>query len=490
MNKKEKKELDLEILKLTESEKIEYSKYELDLKNLKAYVSTRNYCEGRSNITRLVVEIGYSLRTARNYIAGYKLEGMSYFAHGNKGNKCQNKIPDEIQEKIVDLYVEKYIGTSYAQYLEIIAIDLDIKISITSLISILRKSFILTPRTTITTRRKTIKRFNELKKREKNGEKCVNIPKHATALSLKDAHPTRPRKSKFGELIQADACERVWFGTEKLHLHIAVDDCTGALVGAYFDTQETLKGYYNMTKQMLDEYGVPLIILTDKRTVFEYKRKSDTSIAEKDTYTQYAYMCKTLGVELRTTSVAQAKGRVERMGQTLQGRLPTEFKRASITTMEAANEFLKEYIPKFNQKFAAPINSHDSVFVPIEPEQTEMSLSVLSERVIGNGSSILYEKKRYIPINKNGTHIYFNKKTRGLVAKTLTNKLFFTVYDETYALKEIPLHEPADQPTAFKFKEQKEHKTYIPAANHPWRNSQFSDFRDFIAKKNKYKAYN
>lgn len=35
------------------------------------------------------------------------------------------------------------------------------------------------------------------------------------------------------------------------HLHIALDDSTGNIVGGYFDKEETLNGYYHVTKQPL-----------------------------------------------------------------------------------------------------------------------------------------------------------------------------------------------------------------------------------------------
>ena len=62
---------------------------------------------------------------------------------------------------------------------------------------------------------------------------------------------------------------------------------------------------------------------------------------ENDTYTQFAYACKTFGVEIKTTSVSQAKGRVERMFWTLQSRLPTLLRLAGVATIEQANEYLK-----------------------------------------------------------------------------------------------------------------------------------------------------
>lgn len=104
-------------------------------------------------------------------------------------------------------------------------------------------------------------------------------------------------------MIQMDASVHNWFGNIKTQLHIAVDDATGAIVGAYFDSQETLHGYYNVLHQILTTYGVPYKFLTDKRTVFEYKQKKSPSV-EEDTFTQFGYACNQLGIEIQTTSIA------------------------------------------------------------------------------------------------------------------------------------------------------------------------------------------
>lgn len=93
------------------------------------------------------------------------------------------------------------------------------------------------------------------------------------------------------------------------HLHLAVDDATGRITGAWFDTQETLNGYYHVFNQILTNYGIPYKFFTDKRTVFTYKKKNSPSLDE-DTYTQFAYACKQLGVELESSSVPQAKAMV------------------------------------------------------------------------------------------------------------------------------------------------------------------------------------
>ena len=50
-------------------------------------------------------------------------------------------------------------------------------------------------------------------------------------------------------------------------------------------------------------------------------------------------------------STSQAKGRVERLWETFQDRLITEFKLAKVNTIEQANIFFKSYLKKYNKNF-------------------------------------------------------------------------------------------------------------------------------------------
>ncbi|MFR1450123.1 MAG: hypothetical protein ACLSSU_09310 [Beduini sp.] len=68
---------------------------------------------------------------------------------------------------------------------------------------------------------------------------------------------------------------------------------------------------------------------TDRRTIFEYKRKNN-AFDDEDTFTQFSYACHNLGVDIKTTSIAQAKGGIERMNQTFQSRLPIELRRVDV----------------------------------------------------------------------------------------------------------------------------------------------------------------
>lgn len=72
---------------------------------------------------------------------------------------------------------------------------------------------------------------------------------------VRTTHPTQPRSKYFGEELQMDASQHVWFGSTKTHLHTAIDDATGMIVAGWFDTQETRNGYYQITKQFLTQFA-------------------------------------------------------------------------------------------------------------------------------------------------------------------------------------------------------------------------------------------
>ena len=94
---------------------------------------------------------------------------------------------------------------------------------------------------------------------------------------------------------------------------------------------------------------------------FEYKKKNHL-LDDEDTFTQFSYSCKKLGVEIKTTSVPEAKGRIERLNETFQSRLPIELRRADVKTIEQANLFLNSYIKKYNERFALHLNITKSVY--------------------------------------------------------------------------------------------------------------------------------
>ena len=311
------------------------------------------------NKERAAITLGCTVRHVNRMLKGYNERGKAYFVHGNKGRKPANTIPDETRKLVVDLYRTKYYEANFEHFTELLGKYEGIRISPSAVASILEAEYILSPRVTKAKKKRISDELKAQKKAAKTQKETDQIKTNLVAVE--DAHSRRPRAAYFGELEQMDATPHEWILGRIWHLHLAIDDASGRIVGGWFDTQETLNGYYHVFHQILTTYGIPYKFFTDRRTVFTYKKKNSSSINE-DTYTQFAYACKQLGVELESSSIPQAKGRVERLNQTLQSRLPIELRLAGITTIDAANEFLNSYIKEFNEKFALPLNCIKSVF--------------------------------------------------------------------------------------------------------------------------------
>ncbi len=450
-------------------------KVELDMDENLKYETIKKLVETNGNKNATIVKLQCTLRHVNRMIKGYMEKGKEFFVHGNKGRKPIHTISDETKQLVIDLYKNKYFDGNFTHFTELLAEHENITISVSAIKGILMSQNILSPRATRTTRKNFKKKLEEIQEKSglSDGEKKYIAE---TIIAIEDAHPRRPRCAYFGEMIQMDASLHNWFGESKTQLHIAIDDSTGSIIGAYFDPEETLKGYYNVLNQILTEYGIPHMFFTDRRTVFEYTKKKAPSI-EEDTFTQFGYACKQLGIEIKTSSVPQAKGRVERLFQTLQSRLILELRLAGVTTIEEANEFLNSYIKKFNAKFALPIDHSKSVFEK-QPSNTEinLTLAVLTDRKIDNGHCIRFNNKYYKPVDADNTPVYHRKGTDVLVIKSFNGELYASINDKIYGLEEVAIKETFSKNFDISKEEPRQNKKYIPPMSHPWKHASFMNF--------------
>ena len=298
-------------------------------------------------------------------------------------------------------------------------------------------------------------------------------------LKIEDAHPRQEKPKYFGEIIEMDGSFHNWFGNTKCCLHLAIDLCSGNVVGGFFDTQETLKGYYTVYKQILENYGIPVCFKTDNSTVFNYESLSkENRTSDKDVLTQFGYACKILGTDLKTTSVSQAKGTIERANGTFQGRLVQELRLDGITNINDANDYLiKVFIPNFNKRFALNYKKLPNAF-ETSPNKNKINytLAVLSTRKIDNGNSIKFKNKYYQPIDSNSNLKCFIKGTECLVIEAFDGSLLVTIDDEIYALKELKSHKyisPELDNVPNNISKQK--RIYIPPMSHPWKANSFKN---------------
>ena len=158
-----------------------------------------------------------------------------------------------------------------------------------------------------------------------------------------------------------------------------------------------------MSRQIFKNFGVPLALYADGSSIF-FPKDDKLTLEEQlvgitEPTTQYGRMMKFLGVDLIPAGSSQAKGRIERLWDTLHDRLRTEFRRHNITTLDAANEFLKTYIPKFNKKFVIEPQDKKSSFMEL-PKFVNLDylLSVKYTRTVFLSNFSLFNSNLKTPI--------------------------------------------------------------------------------------------
>ena len=346
-------------------------------KDLKRATLIEACIKGECTIKQVANALGLSERRVKQIKKEVKENGVKSIQHGNRGRKPKNTISDETRKWILELRSSyEYEISNFKHFQELLKERENIDISYSALYNILRNAGIKSP-----------------KKHRK------------TKL-----HHRRKRKECEGMMLQADGTPFDWFETgEKYSLHGFIDDATGKITGLYMCKNECLLGYLEVLRQTLENYGIPISLYPDKYSVFFPPKKVDDHITIEEQLngrekgiTQFGRIVEELGIEMFPASSPQAKGRIERLWETLQSRLVTEFRINKIKTIDEANTFLIEYIGKYNSKFAIKATNNKSVFLKL-PKRYNLDelLCVKFERTIDNAGVFSINNSKFQIIDKN-----------------------------------------------------------------------------------------
>lgn len=189
----------------------------------------------------------------------------------------------------------------------------------------------------------------------------------------------RPRKEYFGELEQFDGSYHLWFenrfvdefGTPiEVCLLASIDDATGEITKAKFAANEGVVAVCSFWKEYVEELGKPVGIYLDKFSTYKINHKS--AVDNSELMTQFQKIMKELAIQLITAHSAEAKGRVERLFQTLQDRLVKEMRLEGINNPSEGNIFLRDiFIPAFNRMFSVVPAKTGSVHKPLLKEEKQ-----------------------------------------------------------------------------------------------------------------------
>lgn len=388
---------------------------------------TQGKMTGKKACARLGITRTHLWRLKKRYSEG----GPGSLAHGSAGRESPRKTDPERAKAIVCLYEGKYSGFNVRHFREKLASCEGIEESYSTVLRILSAAGIESPMAH--------------KKKKKKG------------------HPSRPRRESFGELVQIDASIHEWVpgSGEKWALHGAIDDSTGIVLALHFEKEETLAGYREMMRIILKDYGIPSELYSDNRTVFTSKASRDGTA--RDSHIQFADWMMVLGVSIITTSVPQAKGKIERLWKTLQSRLVNEMRLLGIRDMEGANAYLPEFVREYNSSLGVEPDMGESEFSP-SPSESELRaiMSVRLDRISDNGSCFSYKNGRYQLYGDDGSPIVFPKGTRVSFFETWDGELLASYAGNIYSPKPAMLTKKQAAATPSKAK-------WVPSPDHPWR---------------------
>ena len=282
--------------------------------------------EGRETVGRAARLLGISPRQMKRLRRKMKERRVEGLLHGNRGKAAWNKTVSEKIEKLLELAQGRYQGLNDTHLSEKLKEKEKIAVSRATVRTILRQAGIAA------VRKRGVKRH----------------------------YKRRERKAQEGALLLWDGSPHHWFGDQpgQCNLTAVIDDATGALLHGVFTVEEDAQSYLVCLRQILLEKGIPLALYMDRHGIF--RRNDDhwslqEQLAGEQTPTQVGQALRELGIEPIFALSLQAKGRVERLFNTLQDRLVQELRLAEISTPQEATSFVNgPFKADFNTRFAKP----------------------------------------------------------------------------------------------------------------------------------------
>ena len=309
--------------------------------------------------------IGISDRQVRRIVKRVRKEGERGIIHGLRGQEGSHRIKAEEKQKIVGLYRRKYEGFGPLLASEKLLEREKIKVCDETLRLWLIEEGLW-----------EVKRHKEEKKRS-----------------------WRARKEHYGEMVQMDGSHHDWLEGRgpKMVLVGYIDDARGRVYGKFYEYEGTqpamdsLKGY-------IKKNGIPTSIYLDKHSAYKVNKKEtyrEWPFRDEEELTQFGRACRQLGIELIYAHSPQAKGRIERLFETLQDRLIKEMRLENVRTVEEANKFLSEYLPKFNKQFMVMAKKSGDYHREVRGIDLDDILSIQTQRSLRNDRTVVHESQWY-----------------------------------------------------------------------------------------------
>jgi transposase len=205
----------------------------------------------------------------------------------------------------------------------------------------------------------------------------------------------RPRRPLPGMMLHQDGSQHEWLaGQDSMDLIVTMDDATGTIYSAFLTPEEGTTSTFQALLEVFTAHGLPLCLYTDRGSHY-FLTPDVGGPVDRKRLTQVGRALAHLGVEHIPAYSPQARGRSERVFQTLQDRLVKELTLAGITTVEAGNRFIRDvYVPLHNARFSVKAEQEGSAFVAIPGVDLNEILCIQEERQVGNDNTVRFHRHR------------------------------------------------------------------------------------------------
>ena len=206
----------------------------------------------------------------------------------------------------------------------------------------------------------------------------------------------RPRRPLPGMLLHMDGSQHQWFCDHRWYdLLVIMDDATSEIYYAQLVEEESTRTVLVGLREVIEQQGVFCALYSDRATHFFLTPKAGEPV-DHARLTQVGRALRQLGIQMIPAYSPQARGRSERGFGTWQGRLPQELRVRKITTVDAANQFLRaEYIQEFNRKFNVKASERGTAFVPLRRQELDLVFSLQHERVVARDNTVSFANRSW-----------------------------------------------------------------------------------------------
>jgi transposase len=309
--------------------------------------------------------IGVTDRTMRRWRERLEEHGYSGLADRRKGKVSFRRVPLKTCEEVLRLYREKYFDFSIRHFHEKLQSEHGIELSYTWV------------------------------------QQALQGAGFAKRRSRRGTHRRRrERRSLPGMLLHVDGSKHRWLNDDRWYdLIVILDDATSEIYYAQLVEEESTRTVMAALREVIEKKGVFCALYSDRGSHFFVTPKAGEPV-DKGRLTQVGRAMKELGIQMIAAYSPQARGRSERNFGTWQGRLPQELRLAKITSVEAANAFLRSrYIAEINRKFAVAAKEKGTAFRACSRKDLDWVFSIQTERVVGKDNTISIADRRW-QINK------------------------------------------------------------------------------------------